>query len=53
MDNKQWSIIIAILGGVVLCLGATVGLFNYQIGYNFTMLSVPVMLTAIWFELRK
>jgi len=53
MDNKQWSLIIAILGASVFCLGALVGLFDYQIGFNFTMLSIPILLSAIWYELRK
>jgi uncharacterized membrane protein YhdT len=51
MDNKQWSLTLAILGAATFCIGAFVGLFDYQIGFNFTMLSIPILLSAIWYEL--
>jgi len=53
MDNKQWSLVLAILSGAIICLGGIIGLSNYQIGYNFTMLATPVALIAIWYEIRK
>ena len=54
MDTKKWSTTMAVLAGAVFFMGTIAGLTGeYQVGYNFAMLSTPIMLTAIWYELKK
>lgn len=52
MNDRNWSDLLAILSGVFFFIGCAIALLNYQTGYNFVMLSVPIILVAIWYELR-
>lgn len=43
----------ALLAACVFFFGNAIALVQYEYGYNFCMMSIPILLVAIWFELRK